>query len=111
MASGIPTVAPRAGGILSYATDENAWLLPPEGKAFADAVRSIAADPAAARLRSKNAVETARANTREASTQRLFDTYDRIYEEFHSRRDLYTDIEAAATFDHVELIRKTGSGR
>lgn len=111
MASGVPTVAPRAGGILSYATDENAWLLPPEGKAFAEAVRSIAADPEAAKLRADKAVETARANTREASTQRLFDTYDRIYEEFHSRRDLYTDIEAAATFDHVELLRKTGSGR
>lgn len=105
MASGVPTVAPRAGGILSYATDENAWLLPAEGKAFADAVRSIAADPAAARLRCEKAVETARANTREAATQKLFETYDRIYEEFHSRSELYTDREASSSFDHLELLR------
>ncbi|MBK9165130.1 MAG: glycosyltransferase [Acidobacteria bacterium] len=111
MASGVPTVAPRAGGILSYATDENAWLMPPDGKAFADAVRSIAADPAAAQLRSEKAVETARANTREAATQRLFDTYDRIYEDFHSRRELYTDRDASASFDHVELLRNPKSSR
>ena len=37
MASGVPIVAPNAGGILSYATDENIWLVEPTGENFASA--------------------------------------------------------------------------
>jgi glycosyltransferase involved in cell wall biosynthesis len=77
MASGVATVAPNAGGILSYATNENAWLVE---------------------------------NTREASTDRLFATYDKIYEDFQNRRDLFTDVDAAKDFDFVnELL--TGETR
>jgi alpha-1,6-mannosyltransferase len=38
MASGVPLVAPRAGGILSYADDDTAWLAPPEARAMAAAL-------------------------------------------------------------------------
>jgi alpha-1,6-mannosyltransferase len=34
MASGVPLVAPAAGGLLSYANDTNAWLAEPTGEAF-----------------------------------------------------------------------------
>ncbi|HXG90350.1 MAG TPA: glycosyltransferase [Vicinamibacterales bacterium] len=40
MASGVPVVAPNLGGVLSYATRDNAWLASPEPEAFALAVRS-----------------------------------------------------------------------
>ncbi len=103
MASGVATVAPKAGGILSYATDENAWLVDPTGEAFASAVRSVIDDPAGAKIKTDRAVETARANTREASTDRLFAAYDQIYEDFHSRREMFTDVKAAKEFDFSSL--------
>jgi alpha-1,6-mannosyltransferase len=38
MASGLPLVAPRAGGVLSYSSDANAWLAPPVPHAMARAL-------------------------------------------------------------------------
>jgi glycosyltransferase involved in cell wall biosynthesis len=38
MASGASLVAPAAGGVRSYANDDNAWLVEPTGEAFARAV-------------------------------------------------------------------------
>lgn len=108
MASGVPTVAPNAGGILSYATNENAWLVECNGEAFAAAVRDVAEDPDARDKRIANAIETARKNTREASTDNLFATYDRIYEDFQQRHGLFTDIEATNDFDYAKLL---GSGK
>lgn len=104
MASGVPTVAPNSGGILSYASDENAWLVRPNAEEFADAIRSVMQYPAARRKKIAAALETALANTREASTDRLFATYDRIYEDFLHRRAFYTDNSAAREFDYLELL-------
>ena len=104
MASGVPTVAPNAGGILSYATTENAWLVEPKGESFASAVREIINDAALRKQKVENALATARANTREASTDRLFATYDRIYEHFESNRDRFVDIDRAKDFDFVGEI-------
>ena len=104
MASGVATVAPNAGGILSYATDENAWLIEPDGAKFAAAVREIIKDPGLRARKIAKALATARANTREASTDRLFATYDEIYEHFQKNKDLFVDVEAAKNFDFVEEI-------
>ncbi len=104
MASGVATVAPNAGGILSYATNENAWLVEPTGEKFAAAVREIINDPLLRERKIANALATARANTREASTDRLFAAYDKIYEHFHKHRDLFVDVDAARKFDFVEEI-------
>ena len=41
MASGLPVVAPRFGGVLSYANEDNSWLAEPSGESFADAVRQV----------------------------------------------------------------------
>lgn len=104
MASGVATVAPNAGGILSYATNDNAWLVEPEGEQFASAVREIVDDPKLREQKIANALATARENTREASTDRLFATYDKIYEHFQQNKDLFVDIEAATKFDFVAEI-------
>ena len=105
MASGIPTVAPNAGGILSYANNENAWLAEPNAEAFAAAVRDIVNDPDARNKKILNAVNTARQNTREMATDRLLATYDKIYREFLYNNDLYTDREAARGFNYAEVIK------
>lgn len=104
MASGVPTVAPNAGGILSYATDDNAWLMEPTGENFAAAVRSIIANPDEAERRTENAVATALENSRERSTDNLFATYDRIFEDFELRRELFTDTEQPRSFDYASLF-------
>lgn len=107
MASGVPTVAPNAGGILSYATNENAWLVEPSGEAFAAAVREIADNAELRNSKIAKALETARRNTREASADRLLATYDKIFTDFHDRNDLYTNLEKPKRFKYWELIKVT----
>ena len=46
MASGVPVVLPGTGGVLSYATPQNAWLAEPTPPTFGAAIRAAAAgDP------------------------------------------------------------------
>ena len=60
MASGIPTVAPNAGGILSYASNDNAWLVEPTGESFAAAVRDVVENDARREEKIAKALKTAR---------------------------------------------------
>ncbi|MEJ7846911.1 MAG: glycosyltransferase [Pyrinomonadaceae bacterium] len=103
MASGVPTVAPNSGGILSYASSENAWLMEPTGESFAEAIREIVADEELRNKKVENALNTARSNTREASTDRLFAAYDKMYEDFQLRKELFADVEAAKVFDFTKI--------
>ncbi|MFN6963798.1 MAG: glycosyltransferase [Pyrinomonadaceae bacterium] len=105
MASGVPTLAPNSGGILSYATNDNAWLVEPDARAFSEAVREIVGSDSLREKKIANALAAARANTREASTDRLLATYDKLYEDFQRRRELFTDIEAAKRFDYARLLK------
>jgi len=105
MASGVPTLAPNSGGILSYATNENAWLVEPNGRSFADAVREIVTDRDLRESKIAKAIATACSNTREASTDRHLATLDKLYEDFQRRNDLFTNIEAAKTFDYAKLLK------
>jgi len=105
MASGVPTVAPNAGGILSYASNENAWLVEPTGDAFAAAVREIVDNSELRTSKVENALQTARANTREYSTDRLLETYDKIHADFQERNDLYTSIEEPKKSAYWKLIK------
>jgi glycosyltransferase involved in cell wall biosynthesis len=107
MVSGVPTVAPNSGGILSYATNENAWLVEPTGEDFARAVYEIIENPELRERKVKNAIRTALENTREKSTDNLFATYDRMYEDFQKRKDLFTDVERAKDFDFVKEAMKS----
>ncbi len=104
MASGVPTVAPNAGGILSYASEDNAWLVEPTGENFAAAVRSIIGNPDETKRRTRDAIATAIANSRERSTDHLFETYDRMFDDFESRRSLFTDPEEPRSFDYASLL-------
>ncbi|MFM8440496.1 MAG: glycosyltransferase [Acidobacteriota bacterium] len=104
MASGAPTVAPNSGGILSYATDENCWLTKPDGTSFASAVRDVIDNPEISARKIDAAIATARANSRERSTDNLFATYDRMYEDFLSRRPLFTDTDRSKNFDFVKYL-------
>jgi glycosyltransferase involved in cell wall biosynthesis len=103
MVSGVPTLAPRSGGVLSYATDDNAWLVEPTGRDFADAVEAIVADPDEARRRTANAVATALENTREKSTDNLFAAYDRMWADFQERHELYCSIAETKRFDYTTV--------
>jgi glycogen synthase len=104
MASGVPTVAPEAGGVLTYATNDNVWLVEPKAESFADAIREIVGNEALRKLKVQKALETARSNTRDISTDRLFATYDRLYQDFKERRDLFTDIQRSREFDFVSEL-------
>ena len=104
MASGTATLAPGAGGLLAYATNENAWLVAPTAENFARAVREIIADENLRNRKIERAFEAARANTREISTDRLLATYDKIYEDFQKRNELFTNIEKAKEFDFVKEV-------
>ena len=104
MASGVPTLAPNAGGLLAYATNENAWLVAPTAENFAAAVREIITDEPLRNRKIERAFETVRRNTREISTDRLFATYDRMYEDFQKRNELFTNRERAKEFDFVSLL-------
>lgn len=104
MASGTPTLAPNAGGLLAYATNENAWLVAPTAKDFSNAVREIIGDEALRNRKIELGFEAVRANTREISTDRLLATYDRMYEDFQKRNELFTDREKAKNFDFTEKL-------
>jgi glycosyltransferase involved in cell wall biosynthesis len=104
MASGVPTLAPNAGGLLAYASNENAWLVEPTAENFARAVREIITDEPIRNRKIERAFETVRRNTREISTDRLFATYDRMYADFQKRNELFTNRERAREFDFVSLI-------
>ena len=103
MASGTPTLAPNAGGLLAYATNENAWLVDPTAEAFAEAVREIVGDENLRNQKIERAFEAVKENTREKSTDFLLATYDRLYEDFQKRKELFTDNEKAKEFDFVKL--------
>ncbi|MGI8640376.1 MAG: glycosyltransferase [Pyrinomonadaceae bacterium] len=105
MASGVPTVAPNAGGLLFYATNENMWLVEPKAENFAAAIREIVENPELTKRKAANALETARQNTREASTDFLIATYDKLYEDFQRRNELFTDREKAKNFDFVSIVK------
>lgn len=80
MASGLPLVAPNAGGVLSYANSENAWLAEPNGEAFADAVRDVFSDDEVKWYRTTRACRTAEAYAWDKVTAEFFKLYDRLHQ-------------------------------
>lgn len=103
MASGVPTVAPNSGGILSYANDGNAWLVENDPAGFASAIDEIMENPALRAEKTSNAVETAAQNTWEKSTDRLLAAYDKMFQVFKEKNEFFTDREAAKTFDFAKV--------
>jgi glycosyltransferase involved in cell wall biosynthesis len=104
MASGVPTVAPNSGGLLFYATEENTWLVEPTPENFAAAVKEIIENPELRARKIERALETAQNNTRVKAADNLLETYDKLYEDFQKRNALYTDREAAKTYNFATLL-------
>jgi len=96
MAAGVPLVVPAGGGVLSYAHDGNAWLVPATAEGFAsgilDAVRSRDTD------RLARARQTAADHAWPVMAQRYFDTLDALHERrvTRPRREVAT-ISAASS--------------
>lgn len=83
MASGVPVVLPSAGGVLSYATRDNAWLAAPDAESFALQIRCAIEQPSQARLRA--ARDTALAHRWNHIADRFFALYDRLDDAFRGR--------------------------
>jgi alpha-1,6-mannosyltransferase len=82
MASGVPLVAPAAGGLLSYANFTNAWLAEPTGEAFARAVRAACQPGPERDARLTSARETAAGYTWPNVTRTIFELYDQLHDNF-----------------------------
>lgn len=82
MASGIPVVVPRSGGVLTYANDTNAWVAEATVDGFASAV---AAATRKDRVRCALARQTAQSFRWESAAQRYFTTYDDIHRSVFGR--------------------------
>jgi len=96
MAAGLPLVAPNAGGVLSYADETNAWLAEPDGESFAAAARAIFNDPAARKDRLARARWTAQQYRWSVVTDRFFQLYDELHEQFPSSRFARRNLQPAA---------------
>ncbi len=86
MASGVPVVLPSAGGVLSYATRDNAWLAAPDGESFALQIRCAIEQSSHAKLAA--ARETALAHRWDRIADRFFDLYDRLDDTFRRRAQI-----------------------
>lgn len=82
MAAGLPLVAPRAGGVLSYADEHNAWLAEANAISFAAAVRAVFADPSARKEKLTRARWVAQAHAWPAVAARFFALYDQLHAAF-----------------------------
>ncbi len=104
MASGIPVVAPNSGGILSYATSENAWLVEPLAENFVGAIREIFSAPEKSQTKISCALQTTKQYTWEISTDRLFSFYDEMFEDFRHRNELYVYKAKSKNDRFTELV-------
>ena len=105
MASGTPTVVPNSGGLLFYATNENTWLVEPTAEKFANAVKEIIEYPELRAKKVEKAFDAVENNTRIKSTDFLIETYDKLYEDFQSRNELFTNQEMIKVFDFSEFVK------
>jgi len=87
MASGLPVVAPHAGGVLSYANARNAWLVETSGAGLADGVREIFADAGARAVKIEQALQTAAAFDWPQVAAIYFELYDDLHRRFRKLCD------------------------
>jgi len=100
MASGLPVVAPRLGGVLSYANEHNSWLAEPSGECFAQTVRQVFAEEDARCAKIVAALRTAEKFSWPRATARFFQLYD----------DLFARLGGASTREEA-LARKGATVR
>ncbi len=104
MASGLPVVAPDSGGVLSYATDQNAWLSETSVEGYFAAVRDVFNDEENRWRKITNALETAAKYSWKNSTDNLFALYDNMYQDFCRRRELFINTPETKTPEFIEQI-------
>lgn len=80
MASGLPVVLPRAGGVLTYATDRNACLTSPTAAGLADGVSRLLRQPVRTQQLKARAMEDVQQLAWPAAVSTYFDHYDSIDE-------------------------------
>lgn len=78
MASGTPVVVPAAGGVLSYASPDTAWLTEPTGAGLAEGVLRALAWPEERRRRAERARARAQAFAWPRVAERWFAAYDAL---------------------------------
>lgn len=105
MASGIPTVVPNSGGLLFYATKENSWMVEPTAENFAASIKEIIKNPELRAKKIEKAFEAVQNNTRTKAADNLLATYDKLYEDFQRRNELFTDRQAAKKYNFVSLFK------
>jgi alpha-1,6-mannosyltransferase len=86
MASGLPVVAPHAGGVLSYCTGQNAWLIDPTAEGLASGVRAVFADDCKRASKVAQALRTAACYDWPRIAAVFFELYDDLH---HRYRKLY----------------------
>jgi glycosyltransferase involved in cell wall biosynthesis len=87
MASGLPVVLPRAGGVLTYANDANSWLAAPDPADFARTVHAAWTQETLRRRRVETALDTARDYRWNKVTAKIFEQYDAIHARHVAGRD------------------------
>jgi glycosyltransferase involved in cell wall biosynthesis len=121
MAVGTPLVAANAGGVLSYATSDNAWLADPTPAGFAVAIRAALRDPDERARKAANAEVTAGQFSWRVAASRIFRTYDHIHRQRLAARLVReparaqpaerahaTDWIAAAPWNEAEALQRRG---
>jgi glycosyltransferase involved in cell wall biosynthesis len=79
MATGLPVVAPASGGLLEYASSDNAWLTDPLPARFARAVERVLGRPGLTASKVRHAQGIAANLDWRPVTTRYFELYDAIH--------------------------------
>jgi len=79
MASGLPLVAPNAGGIATYANAQNAWLADPEPESFARIIQAVCQDAQVTSARCGAARATAEKYDWDGVAAGFFELYDELH--------------------------------
>jgi alpha-1,6-mannosyltransferase len=96
MASGLPVVAPDAGGVLSYANPRNAWLVEPAGWGLAAGVRDVFADPVSRAVKIDQALRTAANFDWPQVAAAFFELYDALHKRFRNVGDVPAGVQASS---------------
>jgi alpha-1,6-mannosyltransferase len=82
MAAGLPLVAPKAGGVLAYADQSNAWLAEPNGASFAQAAREVMTSESARLTKLAHAKQRAAQFSWSNVTPQFFALYEKLHRQF-----------------------------
>jgi glycosyltransferase involved in cell wall biosynthesis len=104
MASGIPVIAPNSGGILTYATQENAWLVEPSASEFAQAVKEALTNAPVTNEKIANALVSVRSTNWEQACEEAFSVYEQMLRRFRHEQQLFSYRQIPKDFDfHREI--------